>query len=44
MRICVLSPRQWRAMFGWLGEPPTIADPKYDLTSNRFAAGATLNT
>ena len=43
VRICVLSPRQWRAMFGWLGEPTEFADPKYDLTSNRFAAGATLN-
>ena len=43
VRICVLSPRQWRAMFGWLGEPTEFADPKYDLTSNRFAAGAALN-
>ena len=43
VRICVLSPRQWRAMFGWLGEPAEFADPKYDLTSNRFAAGAALN-
>ena len=43
MRICVLSPRQWRAMFGWLGEPAEFADPKYDVTSNRFAAGAALN-
>jgi crotonobetainyl-CoA:carnitine CoA-transferase CaiB-like acyl-CoA transferase len=43
VRICVLAPRQWRAMFGWLGEPADFADPKYDLTVNRFAAADTLH-
>jgi crotonobetainyl-CoA:carnitine CoA-transferase CaiB-like acyl-CoA transferase len=37
VRICVLSQRQWRAMFGWLGEPAEFADPKYDLLRTRFA-------
>jgi crotonobetainyl-CoA:carnitine CoA-transferase CaiB-like acyl-CoA transferase len=43
VRICVLAPRQWRAMFGWLGEPADFADPKYDLIPNRFAAADTLH-
>jgi crotonobetainyl-CoA:carnitine CoA-transferase CaiB-like acyl-CoA transferase len=43
VRICVLARRQWRAMFGWLGEPAEFADPKYDLTANRFAAAASLH-
>jgi len=38
VRICVLSPRQWRAMFTWLGEPEEFADPGYDTLSARFAS------
>ncbi|HVQ49626.1 MAG TPA: CoA transferase, partial [Mycobacterium sp.] len=29
VRICLLSPRQWRGMHGWLGEPEQFADPKF---------------
>lgn len=43
VRICVLAKRQWQAMFRWLGEPAEFADPKYDLTRNRFAAAASLH-
>ena len=43
VRICVLSQRQWRAMFSWLGEPAEFADPRYELIRERFAAGASLN-
>jgi len=42
VRICVLSARQWRGMFAWLGEPAEFADPKYDNIGTRFAAIATL--
>jgi crotonobetainyl-CoA:carnitine CoA-transferase CaiB-like acyl-CoA transferase len=43
VRICVLSRRQWRAMFGWLGEPAGFADPRYDAIPARFAAAGQLN-
>jgi crotonobetainyl-CoA:carnitine CoA-transferase CaiB-like acyl-CoA transferase len=37
VRICLLARRQWRAMFGWLGEPAEFAAPRYDSTAVRFA-------
>ncbi|HEU5265352.1 MAG TPA: CoA transferase [Jatrophihabitans sp.] len=36
VRICMLAKRQWRAMFGWLGEPAAFADPKYDMNAARY--------
>jgi crotonobetainyl-CoA:carnitine CoA-transferase CaiB-like acyl-CoA transferase len=42
VRIVVVAPRQWRGMFSWLAEPEQFADPKYDLTLERFAASAEL--
>jgi crotonobetainyl-CoA:carnitine CoA-transferase CaiB-like acyl-CoA transferase len=36
VRICMLAKRQWRAMFGWLGEPAEFADPKYDMMAARY--------
>jgi crotonobetainyl-CoA:carnitine CoA-transferase CaiB-like acyl-CoA transferase len=38
VRICVLSPRQWRGLRSWLGEPERFADPRYDRLGVRFAA------
>ncbi len=35
VRICLLAPRQWRAMRAWLGEPPEFQDPRYDTISAR---------
>jgi crotonobetainyl-CoA:carnitine CoA-transferase CaiB-like acyl-CoA transferase len=43
VRICLLSTRQWRGMFGWLGEPEQFADPKFDSIAARFAASRELN-
>jgi crotonobetainyl-CoA:carnitine CoA-transferase CaiB-like acyl-CoA transferase len=43
VRICLLSPRQWRGMFGWLGEPEQFADPKFDSIAARYAASPELN-
>jgi crotonobetainyl-CoA:carnitine CoA-transferase CaiB-like acyl-CoA transferase len=43
VRICVLSPRQWRGMRGWLGEPEHFADPKFDTIAARYAASKELN-
>jgi crotonobetainyl-CoA:carnitine CoA-transferase CaiB-like acyl-CoA transferase len=43
VRICVLSRRQWRGMFGWLGEPEQFADPKFDSIAARYAASRELN-
>lgn len=41
-RICLLSARQWRGMFEWLGRPEQFADPKYDHTIVRFKAAKQL--
>jgi crotonobetainyl-CoA:carnitine CoA-transferase CaiB-like acyl-CoA transferase len=38
VRLCVLSPRQWRGLRRWLGEPEEFQDPKYDALAARFAA------
>ncbi|MGV0739787.1 CoA transferase [Mycobacterium syngnathidarum] len=37
VRICILAPRQWRAMRAWLGEPARFQDAKYDTISARVA-------
>lgn len=36
VRLCVLSPRQWQAMFKWMGEPAEFADPAYEQLRTRF--------
>ncbi|OBI41490.1 acyl-CoA transferase [Mycobacterium kyorinense] len=38
VRICVMSPRQWRGLRAWLGEPEEFQDPRYDVIAARFAA------
>ena len=43
VRICLLSPRQWRGMRAWLGEPERFADPKFDTIAARYAASRGLN-
>ena len=43
VRVCLLAKRQWRGMFGWLGEPEEFADPKYDTIPARFAAADRLH-
>ncbi|WP_299559083.1 CoA transferase [uncultured Mycolicibacterium sp.] len=43
VRICILAPRQWRGMFGWLGEPEQFADPMFDSIAARYAAGKELD-
>jgi crotonobetainyl-CoA:carnitine CoA-transferase CaiB-like acyl-CoA transferase len=43
VRICLLSARQWRGMWGWLGEPAQFADPKFDTIAARYAASRELN-
>ncbi|HTI78292.1 MAG TPA: CoA transferase, partial [Mycobacterium sp.] len=43
VRICLLSPRQWRGMHRWLGEPVQFADPKFDTIAARYAASRELN-
>lgn len=36
VRVCMLAPKHWRGMFGWLGEPEEFADPKFEQLINRF--------
>lgn len=43
VRICLLSPRQWRGMRAWLGEPEQFADPKFDTIAARYAVSRELN-
>jgi crotonobetainyl-CoA:carnitine CoA-transferase CaiB-like acyl-CoA transferase len=43
VRVCLLSPRQWRGMRSWLGEPEQFQDPKYDTIAARYAASRGLN-
>lgn len=38
VRLCVMSPRQWRALWAWLGEPAEYADPRFEVIGERFAA------
>jgi len=42
VRICVLSKRQWRGMFRWLGEPAEFASPEYDSLGRRHAEAERL--
>ena len=43
VRMCLLSPRQWRGMRAWLGEPERFAAPKFDTIAARYAASRELN-
>ncbi len=43
VRIALLAPRQWRAMFDWLGQPAEFADPKYGHIAVRFEAADRLH-
>ncbi|MFF2059909.1 CaiB/BaiF CoA-transferase family protein [Rhodococcus qingshengii] len=35
VRCLVLAPGQWKAMYGWLGEPEAFSDPKYQTILGR---------
>ncbi|AFM17573.1 putative acyl-CoA transferase/carnitine dehydratase [Mycolicibacterium chubuense NBB4] len=43
VRICLLSPRQWRGMRAWLGEPEQFSGPEFDTIAARYAASKELN-
>lgn len=43
VRICLLSARQWRSMWSWLGEPEQFSDPAFDTIAARYAASGELN-
>jgi crotonobetainyl-CoA:carnitine CoA-transferase CaiB-like acyl-CoA transferase len=36
VRICMLAPRQWQAMFDWLGRPEEFADPIFNTLRARY--------
>ena len=42
VRICVLSPRQWRGMLRWMGDPAELGDPALRSTAARAAVADTL--
>ena len=43
VRICVLNPRQWQGMCGWLGDDHPFTDPKYANIGERFKAIKDIN-
>jgi crotonobetainyl-CoA:carnitine CoA-transferase CaiB-like acyl-CoA transferase len=43
VRVCLLSPRQWRGMWSWLGNPEQFADPRFDTIAARYAASKEIN-
>ncbi|MBZ5735330.1 CoA transferase [Nocardioides sp. TRM66260-LWL] len=43
VRLCLLSRRQWRGMFEWLGEPEAFADPRFDSITERVRSAEELD-
>ncbi|MFC4585232.1 CaiB/BaiF CoA transferase family protein [Sphaerisporangium corydalis] len=43
VRLCVLSPRQWRGLRAWLGEPAEFAAPELESLGVRYAAAPRLH-
>ncbi len=43
VRLIVLSPRQWRAMWEWLGRPEAFADPHWEAFLARLQNADVLN-
>lgn len=42
VRLCLLAPRQWRAMHGWMGEPEEFAGPEWDKLVTRYRSTTLL--
>ncbi len=42
VRLVVLSPRQWKALWEWMGEPEEFADPHWEQFINRLMAADVL--
>ena len=43
VRLVILSPRQWRAMWEWLGRPEAFANPHWESFIARLGAADVLN-
>lgn len=43
VRLCILSPRQWRGMFEWMGRPEEFADPAFEQIVTRFNSPTLLS-
>jgi len=43
VRICILNPRQWQGMCGWLGDDHPFTDPEYGNINKRFKAIREIN-
>ena len=42
VRLCVLAPRQWRAMYTWMGKPAEFAGPEWEKLATRFRSTTLL--
>lgn len=38
VRLCILAPRQWRAMHQWMGQPEAFAGPEWDRLITRMTS------
>jgi crotonobetainyl-CoA:carnitine CoA-transferase CaiB-like acyl-CoA transferase len=38
VRLCVLSVRQWQALYAWMGSPEEFSDPVFDTVAGRFTS------
>jgi crotonobetainyl-CoA:carnitine CoA-transferase CaiB-like acyl-CoA transferase len=43
VRICILNPRQWQGMCGWLGDDHEFTDPSYSNLGKRFKSIKLIN-
>ena len=43
VRICILNPRQWQGMCGWLGDDHPFTDPEYGNINKRFKVIKEIN-
>ncbi len=43
VRICILNPRQWRGMCGWLGDDHPFTDPAYEYIGKRYKVIEEIN-
>jgi crotonobetainyl-CoA:carnitine CoA-transferase CaiB-like acyl-CoA transferase len=44
VRVCLLSKRQWRAMWDWMGQPPEFSAPEYDAWTVRQRSPGLVST
>ncbi|MBA4021851.1 MAG: CoA transferase [Gordonia sp.] len=44
VRLCILSPRQWRGVVAWLGRPTSLSDPALERLEARYTQAAQIDS